>query len=273
MKTVGSIYSSRIAAGALTIVLPFLASCGGYGQAIENEATGSVKALVAGSKSFDPNTRHGKIEKYRVVITGDGIAEPIEAIFDGAAGEGVVDGVPSGENRAVAVEAVNANNAIIRAGEASGVAISSGGLTLVRVDMESVPIFANLSDGNSVPNTFFFARIFSEPGSKVVVEDENMGSTAALFNLADGALELLPDASTFLAVLKPALLAPGPHRLTVRNSDTGRSSTVLIDITDGTILKAAPLFGGGLARPWMTLPPLSVPPPEGEGERLPNRRI
>jgi len=238
----------------LLLLSIMLTSCGGGGAGGRSGgATGIVKMLVSNSRSFNPNIPHGKILKYKVTVAGPGMEGPIESFFDGDADAGVVDGVPSGADRTVTVEAVNPNNVIIRAGEASGIAISPGELTEVRVDMASVPIFANLSDGNSVPNTFFVARVFSEPDSPVTVEDEMDGSKAALTDLASGGTEVLPDASTFFAVVKPALLAPGPHRFTVRNLKNGRSSTVSAYLSDGARLKAAPLFVGGGTDPCMRI--------------------
>ncbi len=74
----------------LLVVISLVASCGGPSDNVSvstasKGGTGSIKAVVTGSRSFDPNIFHGRIVNYKVTITGEGISEPIVAEFDGAA--------------------------------------------------------------------------------------------------------------------------------------------------------------------------------------------
>jgi hypothetical protein len=208
--------------------------------------SGTIKAVVTGSKSFNPNVSHGQIKKFKVTILAEDIAEPIMAVFDGTEESGVVEHVPAGLNRTIKIEAVNPNEKVIRAGETAGLEVIGGEEVLADVSMESVPVFANLADGSVIPNTRFVARVFSDPSDKVVIEDKFKGTTLPMFDLNSNDDELFPDAATGLVGFAPSPLAVGEHELTVKNARTGRANTVSIRITDGTKMKPAPLYSGGI---------------------------
>ena len=227
-----------------------LSACGhqtGDPQKAPGGLSGAVKATVTGSKSFNPNISHGDIKSYKVTVTSGDMETPIEAFFDGSAGSGVVENVPAGRDRIVKVEAINSNEKIIRAGEETGLVIVAGETAEAQIEMESVPVFANLNDGNAIPNTRFIARVFSDPADSVTIEDEFEGVSLPLFDLNLNDDELRPDMSNGEARFSPAPLPAGEHRLTVKNVRTGRSSTVTVRLTDGTKLRPAPLYSGGTA--------------------------
>lgn len=230
----------------------FFSACGGdipgKSSVSYSGETGTVKAVVSNSKSFNPSISHGKIEKYKITITAEDIAEPIIAEFEGNAGAGTVENVPSGKGRKLKVEAVNSNSSVIREGDEKDLEILGGEINEVAVALESVPIFANISEGNSVPNTRFIAKIFSDPSDKVKVEDEFQGSSSALMDVSVGSTELLPEASSGIAKFSPALLPVGEHKFIVKNLRTGRFTAITVFLTDGAKLKAAPLYSGGVAR-------------------------
>lgn len=223
-------------------MLLFLASCGGAGSEDKNVgSTGGLKATILNSKTFNPNISHGKIAQYKVTVEGDSIIEPITAVFDGNVENGIIEGVPVGSGRIVKVEAINLNDKTIRAGEAENVEISSDNVTEVEINLESVPIFANLIDGNSIPNTQLIAKVFSDPNESLEIKDENE-SLKQSFNV-------LTDISTGLASASAKFLLPGKHTMTVRNLNTGRFSTVTINLIDGTKVKPAPFFSAGNFQP------------------------
>lgn len=230
------------------MILIFLVSCGGgsgsNASSICDGKCGVVGLVVRSAKSFNPGTEHGRIVSYRVTITGDGIASPIVAEFDGTATEGRIDGVPVGSDRQVAVDAVNPKGLVIRQGE-TPVDIEGDGVANAEVTLESVPIFANIADGNIIDNTRLIFQLFAEPSGDIVVEDVTGGSSLALADAsaADTAVNL--DASTGMGRLSPVLQATGQHRYQVRNIVTGRSSVITVDVADGTKRRGAPFFAGG----------------------------
>jgi hypothetical protein len=239
--------------GLALLALSLTFSCGGGSGDIPADkrsgGAGSIKAIVTGSKTFNPNISHGFIKQYKVTITADDIETPVEAVFEGTAESGVIEGVPEGENRTIKVEAVNANGANVREGETEGLKVASDDVTEAEVRMESVPVFANLVDGNTIANTRFKAVIFSEPGDAVSIEDEYDGTTLPLLDVATTSTDIQPDANTGLANISPPLLPAGEHTFTVKNARTGRLSQVKVRLFDGTKLKAAPLFSASSNAP------------------------
>ncbi len=230
-----------------------LSSCGGGSGGAQSNGksgnVGSIKAIVTGSRSFNPNISHGFITKYKVTITSDDMETPVEAVFEGTAESGVIEGVPEGENRKIKVEAINSNETKIREGDVAGVEVRSDEVTEAEIKMESVPVFANLADGNAIPNTRFKAIIFSEPGDAVSIEDAYDGSTLPLLDVSTTSIDIQPDASTGIANVSPPLLPAGEHKFTVKNVRTGRLSEVTVHLTDGTKLKPAPLFSASSTAP------------------------
>jgi len=231
----------------LLFAILMIASCGGNSGSSNSSTyssnnTGTIKAIVTGSKSFNPNISHGKIVKYKITITGEGIEAPVVAEIDGTADSGTVEGVPSGDERTVRVEAINPNELSIRDGEVSGVHVSSGETEDVEITLESVPVFANIKSGASIPNTRFIVRVFSDPKDPVMVEDEFGGSIAAMTDVSTSGIEISPNVVTGIASISPALLSVGEHSLTAKNYRTNRSSNVIVRIIDGTKQKGAPFF-------------------------------
>lgn len=217
-----------------------IAGCGGGADF----ATGSLAVQVTNAKSFDPRAPHGRIERYVVRIEGEGIAPPIEATFAGDVAGGVIDHVPVGERRLITVEAINPNDATIRAGEEENVTVTDE-QTTVAVAMEAVPIFTNLTQGTAIDNTRLAFRLFSDPAHPVVVEEIAGEAATALVDAATSVADIQLDAATGLGRLSPALLAPGRHRFAVRDVASGRQSTAEVLLLDGTKRRAAPLFAAG----------------------------
>ncbi|MBN1282868.1 MAG: hypothetical protein JXA24_03755 [Proteobacteria bacterium] len=220
------------------LALLALAGCGA--DPWQGSGGGALAVTVKNAASFDPAAEHGRIVSYRVSVSGEGIEEPIVALFDGGADGGVVAGVPVGEGRTVAVEAVNPNEAVIRAGESFGVKVG-GGLTEVEVEMEAVPIFTNIAEGNAVDNTRLLFRIFSDPSNPVVVHEISHGADTALVDASTSLAELYLDESTGMGRFAPALMEPGRRSFEVRDLVSGRSSAASVLVLDGTRRRPAPL--------------------------------
>ena len=235
---------------AILLLIISLHSCGGGNtssniQSSCTEPCGVVKLIVTGSKSFNPNIDHGRIVSYRVIVTGDGIDPPIIAEFDGSATEGVIDGIPTGSNRQIVVEAVNANGVVIRQGDRPDVTVEGGKTADVEVKLESVPIFTNLADKSIIENTRLIFQIFSDPTNPVVVEDITNDATAMLADVSTMATEINLDTSTGLGKMAPPIQSAGEHTYSVRNVLTGRLSAVTVKLLDGRKRKGAPFVAAG----------------------------
>ncbi len=221
----------------LIMVMALLAACGG---AAGGDGDTALAIRVQKASAFDPSAEHGRIVRYRVTVTGEGISPAIIAEFPGDASEGVVEGVPAGEGRMVRVQAINPNEFTILAGEAQGVEVG-GGVNDVPVELEAVPIFTNLRSGNAVENTRLVFRLFSDPAHPVIVEERTKTQATLLPDASLGSAEILLDRSTGLGRCAPVLLSPGSHRFSVRDAVTGRATEVAVELTDGTRQQPAPL--------------------------------
>ena len=228
------------------IVVLFLISCGSYvdeGLNLTGE-TGSIKATIANSKSFNPNISHGQIKKYIVTISADDITESIIKEFEGDAESGVIDGIPVGKKRVIRVEAINQNKSKIKEGESYDIEIVPAEVAEVQVDLVAVPIFANLGDGNTIPNTRFKAVIFNDGSDPIEILDDFGNTELPVMDINSMLTEIVVDLSTGLATFLPQLLPSGEHKLTARNLKTGKHTTITVRLVDGTKIIPAPLFGG-----------------------------
>ncbi len=220
------------------ILLLSLLALAGCGLGEGGQGSG-VAVRVTKAASFDPSIEHGRIERYVVSISGEGIDAPITGEFPGDTEEGVVEGVPAGGDRTVEVRAMNPNGVAIRGGEAFGVSVG-GGITEVSIELESIPIFTNIADGNTIDNTRLVFRIFSDPANPVIVEEAD-GPASPLVDASRGVPELYLDESTGMGTVAPGLIEPGEHSFAVRDAVTGRSHAVDVRLVDGTGRRPAPL--------------------------------
>lgn len=223
---------------AILICASFAYACGSN-TGDPGEGHASLALTIESGRTFNPNIEHGRIDRYRVVIRGDRMDE-VAAEFDGDAEEGVIDGVPVGDNREVFVEAINRNGLAIRAGEALGVKINSG-FNDVPVRLESVPVFANIADGATIENTRLVFRIFSDPAHPVVVGGASDSESFAIVDAATNLHEIYADESTWLASVSPQIMPEGEHVFEVRDLSNDRSSSVRVKLVDGGMARPAPL--------------------------------
>lgn len=247
---------SRLRA-AISILLIFIAlaacHCGSdptAGRDVNNPyansaGLSSAKLVVSNSNSVDPKKAYGEVKKYKVTVSGPGIEVPIEKDFDGNATGGVIDGIPVGADRAVKIEAINLNSQLIREGEAGSVVISPGQISEIEVELDAVPIFINLDDGNVVANNRLKFELFADPEDPLEVEDQIDGTSNLLFDLATSAGEVWPDVVSGVAAMAPQAVSTGEHVFKVASKRTGKSSSVTVNVIDGSKIYAAPLFSGG----------------------------
>lgn len=212
----------------------------GCGSRVTSQAGGALAVVLKGAGSFNPHAEHGRIEQYEVEISGEDMVSPVIAVFPGDAIEGVIEGVPVGEKRVVRVTAINPNASIIRAGETPDVTIE-GGENLVEVALESVPIFTNVREGAWVENTRLVFQLFADPTHRVRVEERLGEASVSLVDASLGRSDIALDAITGLGRCAPVVMSPGKHRFAVVDEVTGRETELSVSLTDGTLLRPAPL--------------------------------
>ena len=231
-----------ISATLVIAVILFLSSCGEYASI---GSGGALHIVVKGAQSFNPLIEHGRIVTYRVTVTASELDPPLVAEFSGDAQEGIVSDVPIGNDIKVVVEAINPNGLVIREGEKQNISVEGGKIAEAEVNLQSVPIFANIADGNTIDNTRLVFKVFSSPTSVIVVEEITNDVSAVLLDASTSSSEFNVDATTGLGKMIPELQAPGLHSYKVRDVNTGRSSIISVILTDGTKRKGAPFFGAG----------------------------
>lgn len=223
-----------------------LIGCGGGGLSSRGDAShAGLDVTVKNVTRAIPRNELGAITTYRVVVSGPGIDPDIEAEFVGTTSGGIIDDVPPGSHRVVTVTATNSHGQPIWAGEAKEVTVQGGTTAHATIDLESVPIFANLNDRAHVDNTRFAVRTFSSAAESVSIDDQAPTGEVNLADAATAVTEIASDLSTGLGELRPRLLPVGDHVLTVRSLTTGRSSRVSIYVSDGSRAQAASLFSTG----------------------------
>jgi len=226
----------------ILLALLALASCGG-----NVPGGGRIALKVMSVGSFSSSAEHGRVDKYRVTVSGEGIEPPIVAEFSGDAEEGIIEDIPTGSDRTVEVRALNPNDVAIREGEAGEVDIG-GGITEVPVTLEFVPIFTNIADGNTIENTRLVFKVFSDPANPVIVEEVTDAGAVPLIDASTNLAELNLDESTGMGRIAPALMEPGKRIFAVRDLVTGRTHEAGVTLVDGTGRRPAPVVAGGAAR-------------------------
>lgn len=221
----------------------FLAACGSS-PGDYRAAGGSLALNIRDVGGFTPGIEHYRAEKYIVTVEGDGISEAIRAEFDGEASEGFIDGVPIGENRTVEVEAFNANGIRIKRGIAGDVAV--GGTTAeVDVEMNYIPIFANIADGATVENTRFLIKVIADPANPfIIIGEPRDGESKQSFSISDEPSSndaFYSDDVSWSVGITPPVMAPGNYGIAVVDSATGLNSRVEIKIVEGRYVKPAPI--------------------------------
>ncbi len=233
----------------MILYIIFIALLAGCGENSDEMATGGMLALkVIKASNFNPAIDHSIIQSYRVSISGQGIDPPIVAEFEGGATEGVIEGVHTGKGRTVTVEATNANGAVIHAGEAFDVKVS-GGITEVPVRLESVPIFTNIADGNTIDNTRLVFKVFSDPKNPIAIEERAEDESMALIDASTNSEEIYLDESTGMGRLAPAVMEPGERTFVVKDLITGRLSMAKVLLVDGTGRRPAPTVTAAFSGP------------------------
>jgi len=227
------------------LLMPIL-SCGSGNSRQGVSSGGVIKLNIKSDEIYSGEMDIGKPASYHVEIANGDSDAPIVGEFSGDAKEGVIKGVPIGVGKIITVSAKNGKGQIIRNGIAKGIKILSG-INDVDVDIKSVPIFTNISDGSVVDNTRLVFRIFSEPNHDVSIEDVSNGN-AALPDISTGRSDVQSDISTWMASLSPPLPPAGKHTFRVKDLSNGEYSEVSVKLLDGTRMRPAPLMSASASK-------------------------
>lgn len=221
----------------LSAFLPIiLANCGGggaggLGSDAEGSSSKNLAITISGSRSFNPNISHGKIDYYLVSVSGSDMEDPVTERVGGNA-EGVqVLGIPVGENRTITVEAYNINGLVIRKAVKEGVTIYSDAISSVDVAMHSVPVFTNITDGSAVSMNRLQFGIFGEPGSKLqIINAANEEEPLVDASLNTTFVDTTNEEGVFQ--FNPGSLKSGSYAFSVKDIESGASSLIKIGILE-----------------------------------------
>lgn len=188
------------------------------------------------TQEFNPNVSHGEIDRYKVTIMGATLIASIVKYYEAGTTAATFDGFADGTTLTILVEYINANGLTVRRGQSQTLTITAGQTITTALDINNVPIFANVRDGATVYNNRFAPEVFA-PGaiefqvsdffnaSESVLTDTDSG--LATFSISEG------DPTSTLSLNVPTLSA-GDHELTVIDTDTGESSTITITVLQGS---------------------------------------
>jgi len=210
-----------------------------------NADTGLARLVVNNSRSHDSLHSYSEIDFYRATITGIGIDFPIIAEFDGKAENGTMSGIPVGNDRVITIDAVSKRGEIIRKGIRDNVLVEGNKVNDIEISLNSVPIFTNIKNGNTIPSTRLRPEVFADPGETVEIIRVINEQETPIFNISSNTSEIYADTNSGLATLDPMDIGLGEYSLIVRSLETGYESSVDIKIIDGTKIKAAPLYSLG----------------------------
>lgn len=228
----------------LTIITLLLAGCGYQDGNVGTDTTSSLSLNVKILGQDTNKTSYNTLDKFTVSVSAEDIEEEIIAEFDGESEEGLLSDIPAGIDRTVRVEAVNLQEKVIYQGRKEGVEIVGGEINSVDVELEQVPIFANIKDDASILQSRLKFRLYSSPEDLLVVEKSGQDSISTVFDVSSNAGEFATDITTGLADIVPLETATGRQTFSVRSLKTGLSSSVEINILDADVI-GAPLFSGG----------------------------
>jgi len=221
------------------LLLLLFSSCAGGG----GDGNGGLSLIVTSTKA-QPTT---DIKEFKIVVTGEGIETPIEAVFPYGTAEGIIRAIPSGDDRLVQIFAIDNSGRTVKQGE-SLVTIHGGAMNEASVTMKRVPIVANMISNSIIENGRINLKIVSEPSDEVIVKDvvdgvetdlTNPVNNAALFSLSADKGELL---------FSPGRLTNTWHTFKLESTVTGYSSETKVRILEEGSLKPAPLMVGGVGR-------------------------
>lgn len=199
------------------------------------------------NQSFNPDIDHGQIDKFKVSITGDSLANPIVNYFPYDTEKAEFDGFEDGSSINVMVEAINYNEYVVRRGYSEEIQIQAGTDNPATVSINNVPIFANVKSGGTVKLNRFVPKIFAPGEIQFEIIDTFNGEDEKLEDQVSGDVSFSINSSDEDSV-KPvyiSFLSTGTHQLKVRDIDTGETTTITINAEEASDLPALATTAGG----------------------------
>ena len=228
------------------LILVVLSACGGDGSS-SNQHHRSLNLGFSVDHPFDANISPGRIERYKITISGDALPNTIVREFDSNAGTVYFDDSTSGATMSVLVEALNSNSQVIGRGNTQ-VVIKEDAYTDAPVILNHVPIFTNVYEGSTVYANRFVPKIYAPAGMGFQVMESINGSLTALPDVVSGEVNfsVSEDAANISAsqTIHTPQFSVGTHQLMVRDMATGESSTVNVNVMDTGNVALLPTTAG-----------------------------
>lgn len=223
------------------------AACSSGGSGGLEVSGENLSLRVTGSRSFNPDIVHGRIDYYQLKITAPDLNIPFVQKVGGQSASASLVGIPAGSNRTLTVEAFNPNGLVIRRGKKEGLSILPGQVSKAEVVMVSVPIFTNIADRSAVSGNRLVFGVFAEPGSTLQIFEA--GGEEPLTDHPAGSTWVDTQNNTEgLFSFNPGALALGSHSFTLRDDETGESSTVALTLYNRTVRPGLGVNSGGVVR-------------------------
>ncbi|MDO8526743.1 MAG: hypothetical protein Q7T03_03535 [Deltaproteobacteria bacterium] len=218
--------------------------CGGSGYHSQSQGSSSISLVVLSTTERDSQVAVGKIARFEVVLEGEGL-ELKKLSVSSNAHEVEINSVRAGSNRRITVTAFNRDDRPIRKGESKPFDISEGETKDVVVDLQAIPTFINVRDGNVVTGKRLVFEVLADPGESLAVKDTtSKNNVFSLISLSTNG-EAVTSNSHGLGYFNPKQIEFGERIFRVESLLTGRSSEVRLVVTEGVLRKPAPLFSSG----------------------------
>lgn len=172
-----------------------------------------------------------KVSRFVVTVTGDDMEEPVVINLNADTSGTNLDEIPEGAERIFLVEALNAEDVVVRRKMITGITIDKDQAETIVVSLNTVPLFTNVRDGNRIIVNRLKLLGVGEPGGSLEIMDGEEGSTGVLMDVSVGESVITPSLSVGDFNFQPPELALGMHTLTLRDLDTNEQSQVTIRIT------------------------------------------
>jgi len=216
----------------IILMIICLSACGGssapHGKSLLN-------LTFSTDHPFDPNISPGRIDHYKITISGESLSNTLVQEFSPSAGTVYFDGFAAGATMQILVEALNDNAQVIGRGRTETV-VQEDQYTDAAIALKHVPIFTNIYEGTSVYANRFVPKVYAPAGLEFQVMEAVDGNLTALPDVVSGEVSFsISEAEASVSAIRTVhtpRFAIGAHQLTVQDPSTGESSTVDVNVLD-----------------------------------------
>ena len=230
-------------------------SCGNNSKV--GNGNGRLALAITNDVDFDPNVDHSRIDYFLVSIEGEGIESPIKQKFGFDTESVTFEGLTAGKTITVTVEAVNYNGYAILRGVSENVMVGEDNTTVSNIIIKAVPVFANTYHNATVYTNRFVPKIYAPTDVEFEVADLFNGSESVLEDIISGDINFSVSAGDTNSVktVYAAPLQEGTQQLTVKDTDTGESTTITINVINTGQVKALQTTAGAYMGSMMSVDP------------------